>query len=409
MTAERPPFAPGPGARGLLPEGFRDLMPPWAEHEARLTDRLTATFAAHGYERVSPPLVEFEDSLAGAGFAGAPAGRLSAGAAPMFRLLDPASNRMMAVRSDMTLQIARLAATRLADRPRPLRLSYAGHVMRVRGSQLRPQRQFRQAGVELIGAEGREAELEVIALAVEAAETAGLDGLSLDLTMVGFVPALARGLGLDAAAAETLTAALDTKDVGALDGLGETARGLGRGVLEAAGLAEPALARLLSLDLPDEAARLARDLADLAGRIAADVPGVALTVDPGETRGFHYKRGAAFSLFAHGVRGALCRGGRYRTGGADAAGTDRGPGGEPAVGFSLYLDTMLQGLAPPAPAETVYVPAGTPRAEAATLRGAGWRTVNGLAKPGDPVEEARRLQCSHVLTDRGPVPVSTAG
>src|SRR5919198_3818595 len=129
----------------LLPTGMHDLLPPEAEVEAEIVTQLMKTLAAHGYERVKPPLVEFEETL----FAGA--GAAMAGAA--FRLMDPASHRMIGVRADMTPQIARIAAARLGDVPRPLRLSYAGQVLRVTGSEIRPERQIGQVGAELIGPE----------------------------------------------------------------------------------------------------------------------------------------------------------------------------------------------------------------------------------------------------------------
>ena len=87
-------------------------------------------FAAHGYQRVKPPLLEFEDSLL--------AGSGAAVAEQTFRLMDPDSQRMMGLRADTTPQVARIATTRLAGAPRPLRLSYAGQCLRVRGSQLAP-------------------------------------------------------------------------------------------------------------------------------------------------------------------------------------------------------------------------------------------------------------------------------
>src|SRR5260221_7058026 len=141
----------------LLPGGFYDLLPPEAETEAEVGARLMGVLAAHGYERVKPPLVEFEDTLlAGAG---------TAMASDTFRTMDPISHRMIGMRADMTPQVARIAATRLAHRPRPLRLSYAGQVLRVRGSQMRPERQVGQAGAELIGAGGPAAHVEAIAVA----------------------------------------------------------------------------------------------------------------------------------------------------------------------------------------------------------------------------------------------------
>src|SRR5919204_1338620 len=96
----------------LLPLGLRDLLPPDAANEAEVVARLMAVLASHGYERVKPPLVEFEDNLlSGAG---------AAMAKETFRLMDPISQRMIGVRADMTPQVARIATTRLKKAPRPL-------------------------------------------------------------------------------------------------------------------------------------------------------------------------------------------------------------------------------------------------------------------------------------------------
>ncbi len=139
MTDDPPPNP------ALLPAGLRDLLPPDADTEAAAMELLMAAFAGHGYQRVQPPLIEFEESLL--------AGSGAAVSDQTFRLLDPDSHRMMGVRADTTPQVARIATTRLAAAPRPLRLSYAGLCLRVRGSQLDPDRQVAQAGIELIGAD----------------------------------------------------------------------------------------------------------------------------------------------------------------------------------------------------------------------------------------------------------------
>src|SRR5262249_61262418 len=96
----------------LLPTGMHDLLPPEAEIEAAVVARLMATLAAHGYERVKPPLAEFEEAL----FSGAGAAMATA----TFRMMDPISHRMIGVRADVTPQIARIAATRLVTAARPL-------------------------------------------------------------------------------------------------------------------------------------------------------------------------------------------------------------------------------------------------------------------------------------------------
>ena len=102
----------------LLPAGLMDVLPPFAAYEARTVERLMAHLAGYGYERVKPPLIEFEETLL--------AGSGAALAAETFRLMDPMSRRMLALRPDMTMQVARIASSRLAHWPRPLRLGYAG-------------------------------------------------------------------------------------------------------------------------------------------------------------------------------------------------------------------------------------------------------------------------------------------
>lgn len=378
----------------LLPAGLYDLLPPEAEVEAEVTGRLMGVLAAHGYERVKPPLVEFEEALlSGAG---------SAMAADTFRTLDPISHRMIGVRADMTPQVARIAATRLASRPRPLRLSYAGQVLRVKGSQLRPERQVGQVGAELIGAGGPAADVEAIAVAAEALAAVGVPHLSVDLTLPTLVPAVAEACGIAGEPALALRAALDHKDMAAVLALAGDGGELLARLVAAAGPAANARAALDRLDLP-ERARLERDrLAAVLDGLAASVSGIKVTVDPVENRGFEYHTGISFTFFARigpelGPLGELGRGGRYLAGEAAAS--------EPATGFTLYTDTILRTLPASPPRRRVLVPFGVGRAEAGALRAEGWTTVAALAPAKDWRAEARRLDCGFVLDGGAPRPV----
>lgn len=364
----------------LLPEGLHDDLPPFAGHEAVTIERLVGRFEAFGYERVKPPLVEFEQSL----LAG-PGARV---ARHMFRLMDPISQRMMGVRADMTTQVARIAGSRLAGAPRPLRLCYAGQVLRVRGTQLRPERQYAQCGAELIGPDAAAADAEAVLLAAEALALVGVAGLSVDLTVPSLVPLLAEAQGLSPELAETARVASDAKDGAVLAALPDGVRQSFEALGEAAGPAETALARLAALEMPVEAQPLTKRLAEVAAAVTAAQPDITLTIDPGESRGFEYQSGVSFTLFARGVRGELGRGGRYLLG-----------GGEPATGFTLYLDSVMRAVPAQAPVPAVYLPFGTPAATSAGLRAEGWRTVQGLAVVDDVAAEARRLDCSHMLRD----------
>jgi len=365
------------------------LLPPEASREAEVVSRMVAVLESHGYERVKPPLLEFEENLL--------SGTGAAMAKETFRLMDPISQRMVGLRADMTTQVARIAATRLETAPRPLRLCYAGQVLRVRGSQLRPERQVGQVGAELIGSDGIAADVEVVALAAEALAALGIATLSVDLTLPTLVPAVMRELGLAPEVQERLRAALDHKDAAAVAAVGGRAAELLGKLLASAGLASDALAALGSVELPQAAAEECTRLREAVAQLDAALPEVAITADPVENRGFEYHTGISFTFFARGVRGELGRGGRYRTGNGS---------GEPATGVTLYTDTILRAVPAAEPARRLYVPTGSDPATAARLRAEGWVTIAGLAPAADPASEAKRLDCRHRLEGETIVPVA---
>jgi ATP phosphoribosyltransferase regulatory subunit len=383
----------------LLPQGLRDLLPPDAAIEADVVARQMAVLASHGYERVKPPLVEFEDNLlSGAG---------AAMAKETFRLMDPVSQRMIGVRADMTPQIARIAASRLAHMPRPLRLSYAGPVLRVKGSEIRPERQIGQAGAELIGAEGPLADVEAITVAGEALAEIGVPGLSVDIMLPTLVPAVADAYGIAVEHWPALRAALDHKDAAAVANLAREA-GAGEAgdvlteLLAAAGAAASAREALDRLRLP-MAVRAERErLGAVLDGIATAMPSLRVTVDPVENRFFEYHTGISFAFFARsdpalGPLGELGRGGRYQAGDA--------PSLEPATGFTLYTDTILRTIRPPKPRRRVLLPLGVGREDVAQLQRKEWVTVAALQAVADWRAEARRLGCGYVFIDGAPSPV----
>ncbi len=369
-------------SRALLPAGFADLLPPEAGFEAATVERLMSAFAAQGYVRVKPPLLEFEESLLG--------GSGAAMARHSFRLMDPVSQRMLALRPDMTLQVARIAAVRLGGEPRPLRLCYAGQVVRVTGDALRSARQFGQIGCELIGSTSVAADVEAVQLAASSLADIGARGLSVDLSSPTLVGAIIEGAGLSGDEAVRLRNALDRKDAAAVATHGGTAAAMLGLLLRESGDAARALTALRTADLPARATEDARRLEEVVATLRARRPDLAVTVDLVENRGFEYHTGLCFTLFARGVRGELGRGGRYLAGGDFAAG-----GGEAATGFTLYTDTILRALPAPVPARRVFVPMDAPASTGEALRVAGWATLAALALHDDTIAEARRLGCSH--------------
>lgn len=350
---------------GLLPEGLRDRLPPQAQALANLVRTLTGVCAAHGYERVAPPLVEYESSLKGS--------------RELLRFTDPVSQHTLALRSDITGQVGRIAVTRLAQAARPLRLMYAGPVLRVRGDQLSPERERTQAGAELIGSDSPAAAAELLNLAIEALAAAGVTGLSVDLTMPTLVADLAAaGWPLGRASLAEVQTLLDGKDVGALQAIGANAF---VPLIAAAGPARPAIAALQQLDLPDA---VLNRLAAIAA-LADGLPGVVVTLDPTERHGFEYQTWLGFSLFGAGLMAELGRGGAYVIAHADGR-------LETAIGFSLYVDGLVELGLGQEPQRRVLLPPGTSAGVGAALRSDGWITVAAL----DAGTTAAAQNCSHV-------------
>ena len=372
MTDDLPPNP------ALLPAGLRDLLPPDAETEASAVEALMDIFTGFGYQRVKPPLLEFEDSLL--------AGSGSAVAEQTFRLMDPDSQRMMGLRADTTPQVARIATTRLAGAPRPLRLSYAGQCLRVRGNQLAPDRQVAQAGIELIGHDSPEADAETIVVAAEALAAVGLTRVSFDLTLPMLVPSLLDDAGLAGADRVHLSRALDRKDAAAVARHGGALAPVLTELLLAAGPADRALTALAAASLPNTAGALAHRVAETVAAIRARAPDLRLTVDPVEFRGFRYETGVSVTVYAPGRHEELGRGGRYICGDA-----------EPATGLTLYPDAILRVAPPRQPRHRVFIPFNADPAAAARLRAEGYATVAALAPMQDDTTEASRLGCSHIL------------
>ncbi|MHA6318023.1 ATP phosphoribosyltransferase regulatory subunit [Altererythrobacter sp. CAU 1778] len=355
----------------LLPEGLEDRLPGEAARFVRLMRAILSVMDSHGYDRVDPPLIEFERSFAG---------RMDGvETRQMFRFVDPASYRTLALRSDITPQVGRIAATSLAGAARPLRLCYAGPVVTMRGDGLDPARERSQLGAELIGNDSVAAAAEIVALAVESLEAAGARGISVDFTMPDLVDTLARdALPLDEGQIAGVRRELDAKDAGGLKDAGGEAY---LPLLYATGPFEDAIACLSSLDA---GGALASRIEGFRAIAAAVGDRARVTLDPTERHGFEYQTWFGFTIYADGVRGAMGRGGTYRIAGRDEA----------ATGFSLYPEPLAE-IVEPGEERLLFLPLGHDAARAGALRAEGWRTRAALSQ-GDTAET---LGCSHTLSD----------
>ncbi|WP_428630516.1 ATP phosphoribosyltransferase regulatory subunit [Sphingopyxis sp.] len=367
-----------PRTPALLPEGLRDRLPQQAEAASRITRALVDAMRAHGYSRVSPPLAEFRETLGGDD---------DRTARDLLRFTDPVSQRTLALRPDITRQVGRIATSLLANAPRPLRLCYAGQVVKLRASQLRPAREMLQVGAELIGSDSVAAAREIVTVAIDALEAAGIGPVTIDFTLPDVVDLLANGpLPVDADI-QQLRDELDAKDAGALTRLGAEAY---LPLLRATGPFDKAIADLRAFDTSG----VLTGRIDALEAIAAPIGDrVTLTLDPTERHGFAYQSWFGFQIFVPGQGDAVGRGGGY----AIPVGEQE----EAAVGFSLYPDPLIDaGLGAEDDADRrIFLPLGHDPALAASLRADDWQTVAALSETDD----ARALGCGFRLSADGPV------
>jgi len=310
-----------PGTRDVLPEEMRELR--------SLQRSLVDLFEARGYGEVATPAIEYDEVLARGD------GRAAASA---YRFFD-GSGDLLALRSDMTVPIARLVASRFADTDPPLRLSYLASAYRAVRPQRGQMREFVQAGVELIGEPAPGGTAEVIEILGAALDVAGLDRAVIGLGDADLYRQLLTELGVEGEARESIIARLATHDLVGLEAELSEVEGIGaeqaatcvalsqlRGGREI--LAE---ARSLGGDAVERAtARLQETFDELERRGVAD----RVQIDLGLLRDLGYYSGAILEVYDPALGHVLGGGGRY-DGLMKRFGIDL-----PAAGFALYLERV---------------------------------------------------------------------
>jgi ATP phosphoribosyltransferase regulatory subunit len=261
----------------------------------------------------------------------------------VFKFVDRQTGRLLALRVDLTPQVARLVATTMRQAPLPLRLAYAGSVFRYHEPRAGRQREFTQLGVELIGLEGAEADAEMIAMAVEGCQAVGLRGFQIDVGQVEVVRGLLNALHAPPPIRSRIVSALRRKDPMELESLlrefaadpraAEALLALprlygGREILEQAA----------RLSFPDESRVALANLADVVTVIENYGLADRVILDLAEAHAFEYCTGVVFGAFARGLGYQLSNGGRYD----HLIGQFGYPC--PATGFSFDLERVLAAL-----------------------------------------------------------------
>lgn len=313
----------------MIPEGMRDVLPAEARELHALEELMRMRFAAFGYHEVRTPVIEFAETLEQAD------DDVIAGG---YRVFDE-QGRVLMLRTDMTLPIARLVARRFDDKPLPLRLCYFGSSFRTTTASRVQSGEFLQAGCELIGVGGAEADAEIVALVCDALATCGLREYKVSIGTVAFHKALVASLRLPEDQAEAALEALADRDYALLESI------VGNADVDAD--AQRALQKALQLGNGEQALSQARRLASSAGMEDA-VDHLVRVRDLVHDYGFRdvvqldfglypaisYYTGLIFEAYASGVGLPLVSGGRYDELLA-AFGFDT-----PGIGFAVALDRL---------------------------------------------------------------------
>ena len=360
-----------PTQRIRLPIGVRDFLPQAAARRRSIAERLLAEFERWGFERIITPLFECADVLERGLGADAKAAAI--------RFVEPQTGEVVALRPDITPQVARLVATRLAEVGGPVRLCYEGAVARLTTG-ARGQREILQAGVELYGAGSPEGDAEAVSVAAAALATARLPEVRLEVGHVALARhALAAVDNEDQRGA--LTVALLRKDRA---GVARAAAGLARPLrilLEALpglyGEPRAVLGHARALRLPGAVRRAVDSVEEVLDSL--DDVALPLVVDLGEVRGFDYYTGIRLAGYVPGAGDAVLAGGRYDELAARYGRPVR------AIGFAIDVEALAEAQSAasvPMPARADGVLVAAPRARrreagklAAALRAAGARAA----------------------------------
>ena len=315
------------------PDGVSDLLPDDCLTKRGLEHRLRGVFASNGYQEIETPGIEFYDVYAGGSFVAQE---------NLYKLSDQ-EGRILSLRYDGTVPVARLAATLFKDVEPPIRLSYLENMYRFRESCGGRQREFSQAGVELLGISSPQADAEVIALAIASALEIGLTDLQISIGQAEFFRGLMEEWGIAAEDAAEISRHIDQKDTVALEKAADRF-GLSTEANETLLMIPALFGAYETLDAFEKRVKSPRAIAALQNvreilEILDDYGYMKyMTVDLGMLRSLDYYTGMIFKGFTYEIGFPVISGGRYDKV-ISAFGRDMA-----AVGFSLSVHLCMSAL-----------------------------------------------------------------
>lgn len=318
-----------------VPEGVADILIDECTVKREAEATIRDVFLSHGLGEVCTPTFEYLDVFY--------RGQGALKQEDMFKLTDP-RGRLLVIRPDVTIPVARMVATNMKTQPRPLKLFYISDVFRVSPMGPEGQREFTQAGVELIGIPDAEADGECISTAIEALKAAGIGNLRLDVGQVEFFESIIDELDLSVKDKQCMRQFIKHKNLAAVEEfldqkeINGNLKDLLLSVPVLYGNAREVLERAREFPLNDSAIKALYDIEKTCKVVEEYGYDECISVDLGMVRELSYYTGIIFKGFTRDLGYIICSGGRY----------DRLQGrfGEdlPATGFAINVNRVVQGL-----------------------------------------------------------------
>ena len=364
--------------KGLLPAGLSDILYPNAHIQSKIIENLLDIFSSYGYLRVKPPLVEYEESLLSDG----PGKELKDST---FRVMDPLSQKMLALRADVTAQISRIASTRLSHLSRPLRLSYSGDVLRVKGDSFNMERQKTQVGAELIGPKSEVIDAEIMLVCVKALKSINIDNLTIDINL----PFLRKYLltGISPSLKHSINQYIDNKDKQSLKKLKFENLNIISELMDVFGDHLNVIKYLQELKSKGILVDIIDHYLTVIDIVRKNDKSIKLSIDPLENRGFKYHTGITFTILSDKLKGELAKGGSYNI-----------LTGETATGCTIYTEKVYPNLMLNLDKDLVYIPYLNMK-DADEIIKKGYRIVFGSVANSEFEKEASEMNCKYIWKD----------
>ena len=305
----------------LLPEGFRDSLPDLAGKEYLISSSFLNLMKQNGYLLINPPLLEFERSLF---FLTPEKDNIDS-----FRLLDPVSQKMMGIRPDITLQVARLACGSLDESPRPLRLCYSGEILKAYNNGLNLSRQITQIGSEIIGIGDNFCEKELIDLIIEILKKLKIKKFFINFTMPTLIQSLSKDFNLTRDELSFVKEKYQNKNHKGIEKISKNLEEISKELLSIVGLVEANIKKLKKINFPKLTQIEINNFIKAIDKIRKKFPHLNIYVDPLEIDGSDYHTGLAFKVFSENLK-ELFTGGNYKV------------FKENCIGFSGYVENLVK-------------------------------------------------------------------